>query len=160
MCVYQVYGKKQIVLERDEVDAMKKFEDPGMYLIGFKPLKMLKIHHHIHPAVFIYPEEDMVKGRVACTSCRLLLITTAVESAEPCFIASHRQMCLPLMLNIPFCPFFVVFCFIFCLRQFVSLLCLVDKMQREERVRVVSLCHSQKLSASIRCSRATERSAG
>lgn len=58
----QVYGKKQIVMERDEVDGIKKFEDPGLYLIGFKPLKMLKIHHHIHPAVFIYPEEDMVKG--------------------------------------------------------------------------------------------------
>lgn len=42
---------------------------------------------------------------------RPLLITTAVESAEPCFIASHRQMCLPLMLNIPFCPFFVLFFF-------------------------------------------------
>lgn len=66
MCT-QVYGKKQIVMERDEVDAIKKFEDPGLYLIGFKPLKMLKIHHHIHPAVFIYPEEDMVKGRVVCT---------------------------------------------------------------------------------------------
>lgn len=54
-------------MERDEVDAIKKFEDPGLYLIGFKPLKMLKIHHHIHPAVFIYPEEDMVKGRVVCS---------------------------------------------------------------------------------------------
>lgn len=53
-------------MERDEVDAIKRFEDPGLYLIGFKPLKMLKIHHHIHPAVFIYPEEDMVKGRVVC----------------------------------------------------------------------------------------------
>lgn len=62
MCT-QVYGKKQIVMERDEVDAIKRFEDPGLYLIGFKPLEMLKIHHHLHPAVFIYPEEDMVKGR-------------------------------------------------------------------------------------------------
>lgn len=80
-----MYGKRQIVMERDEVDAIKKFEDPGLYLIGFKPLKMLKIHHHIHPAVFIYPEEDMVKGRVACTC--------AGRSAQLCFLASHRKMC-------------------------------------------------------------------
>lgn len=64
----QVYGKKQIVMERNEVEAIKKFEDPGLYLIGFKPIKMLKIHHHIRPSVFIYPEESMVKGIVACMS--------------------------------------------------------------------------------------------
>lgn len=64
-----MYGKKQIVMESDEVNAIKKFEDPGLYLIGFKPLNMLKIHHHIQAAVFVYPEEDMVKGRVASSSC-------------------------------------------------------------------------------------------
>lgn len=79
----QVYGKKQIVMERNEVEAIKKFEDPGLYLIGFKPIKMLKIHHHIRPSVFIYPEENMVKGIVAClTDCtmhRTHLITTGVQ---------------------------------------------------------------------------------
>uniref|UniRef100_A0AAQ5Z860 DNA helicase n=1 Tax=Amphiprion ocellaris TaxID=80972 RepID=A0AAQ5Z860_AMPOC len=58
----QVYGKKQIVMERDEVDAIKKFDDPGLLLIGFKPMEKLKLHHHIQPAVFLYPEEDQVKG--------------------------------------------------------------------------------------------------
>lgn len=63
--VAQVYGRKQIVMERDEVDAIKKFEPPGLHLIGFKPMEMLKVHHHIRPAVFVYPEEDVVKGRGA-----------------------------------------------------------------------------------------------
>ncbi|XP_020779830.1 X-ray repair cross-complementing protein 6 [Boleophthalmus pectinirostris] len=58
----QVYGRKQIVLEKDEVDSLKKFGDPGLYLIGFKPMENLKLHHHIRPSVFIYPEEDEVKG--------------------------------------------------------------------------------------------------
>ncbi|KAM9838024.1 X-ray repair cross-complementing protein 6 isoform 1-T3 [Aulostomus maculatus] len=58
----QVYGKKQIVMERDEVDAIKKFDDTGLCLIGFKPMEKLKLHHHIRPAVFLYPEEDEVKG--------------------------------------------------------------------------------------------------
>lgn len=62
MCV-QVYGRKQIVMEKDEVDAIKKFDDPGLFLIGFKPMEKLKPHHHIRPSVFIYPEEDEVKGR-------------------------------------------------------------------------------------------------
>uniref|UniRef100_A0A1A7X7Z7 DNA helicase n=1 Tax=Iconisemion striatum TaxID=60296 RepID=A0A1A7X7Z7_9TELE len=67
----QVYGKKQIVMERDEVDAIKKFYDPGLFLIGFKPMEKLKLHHHIRPAVFIYPEEEDVKGS-ACLFSALL----------------------------------------------------------------------------------------
>lgn len=44
------------------MDAIKKFDDPGLFLIGFKPMERLKLHHHIRPAVFLYPEEDEVKG--------------------------------------------------------------------------------------------------
>lgn len=58
----QVYGKKQIVMEKDEADSIKKFDDPGLLLIGFKPMEKLKLHHHIKPAVFLYPEEGEVKG--------------------------------------------------------------------------------------------------
>lgn len=67
----QVYGKKQIVMEKDEVDSIKKFDDPGLFLIGFKPMEKLKLHHHIRPSVFIYPEEDEVKGS-ACLFSALL----------------------------------------------------------------------------------------
>lgn len=59
-----MYGKKQIVMERDEVDTIKRFDDPGLLLMGFKPMEKLKLHHHIRPAVFLYPEEDEVKGNV------------------------------------------------------------------------------------------------
>uniref|UniRef100_A0A7N8XZW7 DNA helicase n=1 Tax=Mastacembelus armatus TaxID=205130 RepID=A0A7N8XZW7_9TELE len=62
----QVYGKRQIVMERDEVNALKKFNDPGLLLIGFKPMERLKLHHHIRPAVFLYPEEDEITGRSVC----------------------------------------------------------------------------------------------
>nr|XP_020443534.1 X-ray repair cross-complementing protein 6 isoform X2 [Monopterus albus] len=67
----QVYGKKQIVMEKDEVDAIKKFDDPGLYLMGFKPMEKLKLHHHIRPSVFLYPEEDEVQGS-ACLFSALL----------------------------------------------------------------------------------------
>lgn len=67
----QVYGKRQIVMERDEVESMKKFDDPGLVLIGFKPMERLKLHHHIRPAVFLYPEEGEVKGS-ACLFSALL----------------------------------------------------------------------------------------
>uniref|UniRef100_A0A672FNB5 DNA helicase n=1 Tax=Salarias fasciatus TaxID=181472 RepID=A0A672FNB5_SALFA len=67
----QVYGKRQIVMERDEVDSIKKFDDPGLVLIGFKPMEKLKLHHHIRPSVFLYPEEGEVKGS-ACLFSALL----------------------------------------------------------------------------------------
>lgn len=67
----QVYGKKQIVLEKDEVDSLKKFGEPELFLMGFKPMEQLKLHHHIRPSVFIYPEEDEVKGS-ACLFSALL----------------------------------------------------------------------------------------
>ncbi|XP_051928389.1 X-ray repair cross-complementing protein 6 isoform X1 [Hippocampus zosterae] len=72
----QVYGNKQIVMEKDEVDAIKKFDDPGLFLIGFKAMEELKLHHHIRPAVFLYPAEGEVKGSSCLFSA---LLTKCVE---------------------------------------------------------------------------------
>ncbi|XP_068257629.1 X-ray repair cross-complementing protein 6 isoform X2 [Nyctibius grandis] len=58
----QIYGNRQIVLEKEEVEELKRFDSPGLFLIGFKPLSMLKQHHHIKPSQFIYPEESLVSG--------------------------------------------------------------------------------------------------
>lgn len=68
----QVYGKKQIVMEKNEVDEIKKFDDPGLVLMGFKPMERLKVHHHIRPALFIYPEEEQISGS-SCMFTALLL---------------------------------------------------------------------------------------
>uniref|UniRef100_A0AAR2KAE7 DNA helicase n=1 Tax=Pygocentrus nattereri TaxID=42514 RepID=A0AAR2KAE7_PYGNA len=67
----QVYGNKQIVMEKDEVDEIKKFDDPGLVLMGFKPMDRLKLHHHIRPTLFVYPEEDQVTGS-SCVFTALL----------------------------------------------------------------------------------------
>uniref|UniRef100_A0A8C0YCP5 DNA helicase n=1 Tax=Cyprinus carpio carpio TaxID=630221 RepID=A0A8C0YCP5_CYPCA len=48
---------------QDEVDEIKKFDDPGLVLMGFKSMERLKLHHHIRPALFIYPEEEQISGR-------------------------------------------------------------------------------------------------
>ncbi|XP_061562019.1 X-ray repair cross-complementing protein 6 isoform X1 [Phycodurus eques] len=72
----QVYGNKQIVMEREEVDAIKKFDDPGLFLIGFKAMEKLKVYHHIRPAVFLYPEEGKVKGSSCLFSA---LLTKCIE---------------------------------------------------------------------------------
>ncbi|XP_055993528.1 X-ray repair cross-complementing protein 6 [Sorex fumeus] len=58
----QVYGNRQIVLEKEETEALKRFDEPGLVLIGFKPSFMLKKHQYLRPSLFVYPEEYLVKG--------------------------------------------------------------------------------------------------
>ncbi|KAK2178913.1 hypothetical protein NP493_525g06064 [Ridgeia piscesae] len=56
------YANKQICFEPEEVVEIKKFDDPGLKLMGFKPTCSLKRYYHIRPAQFIYPDEGSVKG--------------------------------------------------------------------------------------------------
>ncbi|XP_032077877.1 X-ray repair cross-complementing protein 6 isoform X3 [Thamnophis elegans] len=58
----QIYGNRKIVLEKEETEEIKRFDTPGLYLIGFKPLVMLKPYHYIRPAQFIYPDEFLMNG--------------------------------------------------------------------------------------------------
>ncbi|XP_077932808.1 X-ray repair cross-complementing protein 6 isoform X3 [Halichoerus grypus] len=58
----QNYGSRQIVLEKEETEELKRFDEPGLILIGFKPLILLKKHHYLRPSLFVYPEESLVNG--------------------------------------------------------------------------------------------------
>ncbi|KAG8436475.1 hypothetical protein GDO86_007535 [Hymenochirus boettgeri] len=58
----QTYGNRQIVLEKEETEQLKRFDDPSLVLIGFKPITLLKKHHFIRPAQFVYPEESLING--------------------------------------------------------------------------------------------------
>uniref|UniRef100_A0A4W5R808 DNA helicase n=1 Tax=Hucho hucho TaxID=62062 RepID=A0A4W5R808_9TELE len=97
----QVYAGRQIVMEKDEVDVIKKFSNPGLDLIGFKPMERLKLHHHLRSAVFIYPEEETVTGS-ACVFTALLRRCsernvfalckyTQIRNSPPCFLALVPQ---------------------------------------------------------------------
>eukprot|EP00117_Sycon_ciliatum_P030500 scpid60044/ scgid24025/ X-ray repair cross-complementing protein 5; 5&apos; ATP-dependent DNA helicase 2 subunit 1; ATP-dependent DNA helicase II 70 kDa subunit; DNA repair protein XRCC6; Ku autoantigen protein p70 homolog len=55
-------GGQQVIFENEEVKAMKTFGKPGLQLLGFKPKNRLKMHHHIKPANFIYPDDMLIKG--------------------------------------------------------------------------------------------------
>ncbi|KFQ27941.1 X-ray repair cross-complementing protein 5, partial [Mesitornis unicolor] len=68
----QTYGNRQIVLEKEETEELKRFDPPGLFLIGFKPLSMLKPHHHIKPSQFIYPEESLVSGSTTLFNALLM----------------------------------------------------------------------------------------
>ncbi|CAD7676255.1 unnamed protein product [Nyctereutes procyonoides] len=58
----QNYGNHQIVLEKEETEELKRFDEPGLILNSFKPLIILKKHHYLRPSLFVYPEESLVNG--------------------------------------------------------------------------------------------------
>ncbi|XP_010582172.1 X-ray repair cross-complementing protein 6 [Haliaeetus albicilla] len=68
----QTYGNRQIVMEKEETEELKRFDSLGLYLIGFKPLSMLKQHHHVKPSQFIYPEESLVSGSTTLFNALLM----------------------------------------------------------------------------------------
>ncbi|XP_005039734.1 PREDICTED: X-ray repair cross-complementing protein 6 [Ficedula albicollis] len=97
----QTYGKRQIVLEKEETEELKRFDSPGLFLIGFKPLSMLKQHHHIRPSQFIYPEESLVRGSTTlfnallmkCSERKMMMLCryTPRRNIPPRFVALVPQ---------------------------------------------------------------------
>uniref|UniRef100_A0A8C8YLI6 X-ray repair cross-complementing protein 6 n=1 Tax=Prolemur simus TaxID=1328070 RepID=A0A8C8YLI6_PROSS len=97
----QIYGSRKIVLEKEETEELKRFDEPGLILIGFKPLVMLKMHHHLRPSLFVYPEESLVNGSstlfsallIKCLEKEVLAVCryTPRKNIPPCFVALVPQ---------------------------------------------------------------------
>ena len=56
------FGGEQIAFTPEELLALRHFGDPGIKIIGFKPLSMLPIWASLKPSTFIYPSEDDFVG--------------------------------------------------------------------------------------------------
>ncbi|KAM5148237.1 X-ray repair cross-complementing protein 6 isoform 1-T4 [Mantella aurantiaca] len=97
----QTYGKRQIVLEKEETEQLKRFDDPSLVLIGFKPVTLLKNCHFIRPAQFVYPEESLVSGSstlfhallIKCLEKQVMAICryTSRRNTPPRFVALVPQ---------------------------------------------------------------------
>lgn len=56
------FGGEQITFSPDEIASLRHFGDPGIRIIGFKPMSMLPIWANLKPSTFIYPSEDDYVG--------------------------------------------------------------------------------------------------
>lgn len=56
------FGGEQITFTPEEVNELRHFGDPGIRIIGFKPMSMLPIWANLRPSTFIYPSEDDYVG--------------------------------------------------------------------------------------------------
>ncbi|KAI9676152.1 MAG: ATP-dependent DNA helicase II subunit 1 [Caeruleum heppii] len=52
------FGGEQIAFTPEEISALRYFGDPGVRLIGFKPMSLLPFWASLKPATFIYPSEE------------------------------------------------------------------------------------------------------
>jgi len=61
--MFQQYGDRKIRFTQDEVKAMMVMGmEPGLKLLGFRPLGLFKYHHFVKSCSFIYPDESIIKG--------------------------------------------------------------------------------------------------
>lgn len=56
------FGGAQIIFTPEEMLALRHFGDPGIKIIGFKPISMLPVWANLRPSTFIYPSEDDYVG--------------------------------------------------------------------------------------------------
>ncbi|XP_053577291.1 LOW QUALITY PROTEIN: X-ray repair cross-complementing protein 6 [Bombina bombina] len=120
----QTYGNRAIVLEKEETEELKRFDDPGLVLVGFKPVSLLKKHHYIKPSQFVYPEESLVNGSstlflallARCLARQVMAICRYIprRNTPPHFVAlvpqeeqldDHNVQCAPPGFNLIFLPF-------------------------------------------------------
>ncbi|XP_033119384.1 X-ray repair cross-complementing protein 5-like [Anneissia japonica] len=68
---FQTFGGRKIAFEKDELKEMKKFGDPGLVLLGFKPKSYVKNHFHFKSSQFLFPDESRIKGSTTAFSALL-----------------------------------------------------------------------------------------
>lgn len=55
-------GGVDVILDREELEKLRRFDRPGITVIGFKPLFLLKTSHRMSSAKYIYPLENVING--------------------------------------------------------------------------------------------------
>ncbi|CAO3596197.1 unnamed protein product [Absidia cylindrospora] len=57
-----LYGGEKVVFTKEEIETMRRFDSPGLTLLGFKPRDALLPQYNYRHAMFIYPNEKEYEG--------------------------------------------------------------------------------------------------
>nr|CAD7398661.1 unnamed protein product [Timema cristinae] len=58
----EIVKTSRIDFHAEEIKAINNMSEVGFTLLGFKPMSVIKMEHHLRASSFIYPLEDFVKG--------------------------------------------------------------------------------------------------
>eukprot|EP00823_Brevimastigomonas_motovehiculus_P008130 TRINITY_DN7402_c0_g1_i1.p1 TRINITY_DN7402_c0_g1~~TRINITY_DN7402_c0_g1_i1.p1 ORF type:complete len:665 (+),score=195.38 TRINITY_DN7402_c0_g1_i1:67-2061(+) len=78
---YYPYGGEKVFFTKEEMKTIKTFGPPGLTLMGFKPLKRLRLWHNLKPAYFVYPDEKKIKGSTVAFHALLKEMASAKKFA-------------------------------------------------------------------------------
>ena len=81
------FGGEQITFAPEEVSDLRNFGDPGIRIIGFKPLSLLPIWANLKPSTFIYPSEEDFVGSTRVFSALQQKLLKDEKMAVAWFIA-------------------------------------------------------------------------
>ena len=56
------FGGEQVTFSPEEISQLRNFGEPGIRIIGFKPLALLPFWANVRPSTFIYPSEEDYVG--------------------------------------------------------------------------------------------------
>ncbi|XP_065071945.1 X-ray repair cross-complementing protein 6-like [Rhopilema esculentum] len=56
------FGGEKVLFEKNEVEEMKTFGEPGLHLLGFKSKDLMKPYYYVKPGQFIFPDEKVISG--------------------------------------------------------------------------------------------------
>jgi len=59
---YHGFGDMQVPFTKEDMNEIKKVDEPSLRVMGFKHISRLKAYHQIKASYFIYPDEQMVTG--------------------------------------------------------------------------------------------------
>lgn len=72
IATYYPYGGEKVNFTKDEMKQVRTFGDPGLVLMGFKPISCLKVWHNTKNSYFLYPNEQAMKGSSVAMHALLL----------------------------------------------------------------------------------------
>lgn len=59
---YYPYGGEKVIFTDEEMATIKRFAEPGLVLMGFKPVERLKVYYSMKAPYFAYPNERGIEG--------------------------------------------------------------------------------------------------
>ncbi|KAF2675566.1 DSB repair complex subunit Ku70 [Microthyrium microscopicum] len=90
-----LFGGEQVHLSEEEKASLRNFGDPGIRVVGFKPLNMLPTWANTRPSVFVYPDETNYIGSTRVFSALQQNLLQSEKFALVWFIArkgAHPRM--------------------------------------------------------------------
>jgi hypothetical protein len=82
----------QVIFTSEELKAIKAVKEPGLHVLGFKPLCCLQPHHQLATGDFVYPSERQLKGSCAAFMALHGVMLGEQQMAVTCYVRTQASM--------------------------------------------------------------------